>query len=206
MLVLKRHARYQQQVAGGPCDPVEDRHDIRLGIADLNQNEGLRRARREAGIQHVTAVVERHARIETRERACTADGLNAPHDAGAWNEPAEVLAKGPLEQSIATGIARHLNLADANLASCFTSGVVEYRLGEQHKAVVDDREVLIGGGLGGIVILIIALLLGADPRQLLEQMPSEGPAPTAETSRPTNPEEEEQRKFVGLSAGGSRQI
>ena len=27
----------------------------------------------------------------------------------------------------------------------------------------------IGGGLGGIVVLVIALLLGADPRQLLEQ-------------------------------------
>jgi predicted metalloprotease len=56
------------------------------------------------------------------------------------------------------------------------------------------------------VILIIALLLGADPRQLLEQMPSEGPAPTAETSRPTNPEEEEQRKFVAAVLGNTEDV
>jgi len=55
----------------------------------------------------------------------------------------------------------------------------------------------IGGGLGGIIILVIALLLGADPRQLLEQLPSEGQAPVTQSSRPTNPEEEELRKFVG---------
>jgi predicted metalloprotease len=55
----------------------------------------------------------------------------------------------------------------------------------------------IGGGLGGIVILLIALLLGADPRQLLEQLPSDGQAPATQSSRPTNPEEEELRQFVG---------
>jgi predicted metalloprotease len=55
----------------------------------------------------------------------------------------------------------------------------------------------IGGGLGGIVILVIALLLGADPRQLLEQLPSDGQVPATESSRPTNPEEEELRQFVG---------
>jgi predicted metalloprotease len=54
----------------------------------------------------------------------------------------------------------------------------------------------IGGGLGGIVILVIALLLGADPRQLLEQLPSDTQAPASQ-SRPTNPEEEELRGLVG---------
>jgi predicted metalloprotease len=73
--------------------------------------------------------------------------------------------------------------------------------GERQSDNVEDRRgisrggMAIGGGLGGIVILIIALLSGADPRQLLEQLPNQGPAGT-QTSRPTNPQEEEQKQFV----------
>lgn len=79
---------------------------------------------------------------------------------------------------------------------------MRWREGRQSENVEDRRGMsrggmAIGGGLGGIVILVIALLLGADPRQLLEQLPSEGQAPTAQSSRPTNPEEEELRQFVG---------
>lgn len=55
----------------------------------------------------------------------------------------------------------------------------------------------IGGGLGGIVILVVALLLGADPRQLLEQVQGEDPGSGPATSRPANPEEAELRQFVG---------
>jgi len=68
---------------------------------------------------------------------------------------------------------------------------------------VEDRRgisgggLAIGGGLGGIVIVVIALLLGADPRQLLEQVPGNDPGSGAGTSRPTNPEEAELRQFVG---------
>ncbi|MFN2514603.1 MAG: neutral zinc metallopeptidase [Pyrinomonadaceae bacterium] len=51
------------------------------------------------------------------------------------------------------------------------------------------------GGLGGIVVLVIALLLGADPRQLLEQLPSESPTSGTQSSRPTNPQEEEVKQF-----------
>jgi uncharacterized protein len=73
--------------------------------------------------------------------------------------------------------------------------------GERQSDNVEDRRgisrggMAIGGGLGGIVILIIALLSGADPRQLLEQLPNQGPAGT-QTSRPTSPQEEEQKQFV----------
>ena len=52
----------------------------------------------------------------------------------------------------------------------------------------------IGGGLGGILILVLALIFNADPRQLLEQLPAENPSGT-QTSRPTNPEEEELKQF-----------
>lgn len=79
---------------------------------------------------------------------------------------------------------------------------MRWREGRQSQNVEDRRGMsrggmAIGGGLGGIVILIIALLLGADPRQLLEQLPSDGQAPATQSSRPTNPEEEELREFVG---------
>jgi|SRR6185503_408440 len=68
----------------------------------------------------------------------------------------------------------------------------------QSTNVEDRRGVSRGGlavgGLGGIVVLIIALLLGADPRQLLENVPSADPrgGPSA-----ANPAEAELRQFVG---------
>ena len=79
---------------------------------------------------------------------------------------------------------------------------MRWREGRQSENVEDRRGMsrggmAIGGGLGGIVILVIALLLGADPRQLLEQLPSDQQAPATQSSRPTNPEEEELRQFVG---------
>jgi uncharacterized protein len=66
---------------------------------------------------------------------------------------------------------------------------------------IEDRRGLGGGGiaiggLGGIVVLILALLFGADPRQLFEQLPSENAGPASSSSRSTNPEEEELRQFT----------
>jgi predicted metalloprotease len=66
---------------------------------------------------------------------------------------------------------------------------------------IEDRRgaggrIAIGGGLGGIAILILALLFGADPRQLLQQLPQGDNG--AQTSRPANPEEEELKQFVGV--------
>ncbi len=78
---------------------------------------------------------------------------------------------------------------------------MRWREGRQSANVEDRRGMgrggmAIGGGLGGIVILVIALLLGADPSQLLEQLPSDTQAPVSQ-SRPTSPEEEELRGLVG---------
>ena len=73
--------------------------------------------------------------------------------------------------------------------------------GQRQSENVEDRRgmsgggLAIGGGLGGIVILIIALLLGADPRQLLEQVNEPGAAPGTQSSRPMNPAEEEAKQF-----------
>ena len=50
------------------------------------------------------------------------------------------------------------------------------------------------GGLGGIIMLVLALLFGVDPSQLLEQVPQNDPGTGA--PRATNPAEEEQKKFI----------
>jgi predicted metalloprotease len=72
--------------------------------------------------------------------------------------------------------------------------------GQRQSDNVEDRRgmsgggMAIGGGLGGIVLLVIALLLGADPRQLLEQRGVD-PSSGTTTSRPPNPQEDELKQF-----------
>jgi len=74
--------------------------------------------------------------------------------------------------------------------------------GQRQSENVEDRRgvsrggIAIGGGLGGIVLLVIALLMGADPRQLLEQLPTQDPASRTQTSRSITPQEEERKQFV----------
>ena len=82
--------------------------------------------------------------------------------------------------------------------------------GERQSSNIEDRRgiggrVAVGGGLGTVVVLILALLFGADPRQLLEQAPS-GPSSDVQSSRPLNPEEEELKQFVGVVLGKSEDV
>jgi len=67
---------------------------------------------------------------------------------------------------------------------------------------VDDRRVVsrggmaVGGGLGTIVLVVVALLFGADPRELLNQGQGGGdPARGTQSARPVNPQEEELKQF-----------
>ncbi len=60
------------------------------------------------------------------------------------------------------------------------------------------RGIAIGGGLGGLVILLLALLLGADPQQLLQQLPENNPGTSVPATRSISPEEEELRQFVAV--------
>jgi predicted metalloprotease len=84
--------------------------------------------------------------------------------------------------------------------------------GERQSENIEDRRgmsrggIAIGGGLGGIVLLVLALLFGADPRQLLEQMPAEDPGSATQTSRPINPEEEETRQFVAVVLASTEDV
>jgi hypothetical protein len=66
-------------------------------------------------------------------------------------------------------------------------------------------KVAVGGGLGTILILIIALLFGADPRQLLEQAPT-NPSSDVQSSRSTNPEEEDLKQFVSVVLAKSEDV
>lgn len=82
--------------------------------------------------------------------------------------------------------------------------------GERQSENIEDRRgmsrggMAIGGGLGGIVLIILALLFGADPRQLLEQMPQNQPG--TQTSRPTNPQDEETIQFVKVVLASTEDV
>jgi predicted metalloprotease len=82
--------------------------------------------------------------------------------------------------------------------------------GERQSTNIEDRrgiggKMAVGGGLGTIVVLILALLFGADPSQLLEQMPS-SPSSDVQSSRPVSAEEEELKQFVGVVLAKSEDV
>ena len=83
--------------------------------------------------------------------------------------------------------------------------------GERQSTNIEDRrglsggKVAVGGGLGTLLVIIIALLFGADPRQLLEQVPTDQPS-QVQTSRPQNAEEEELKQFVGVVLAKSEDV
>ncbi len=84
--------------------------------------------------------------------------------------------------------------------------------GERQSENIEDRRgmsgggIAIGGGLGSIVIIIIALLLGADPRQLLQQNPADDPAAGTQTARSTNPAEDETKQFVSVVLASTEDV
>ena len=70
---------------------------------------------------------------------------------------------------------------------------------ERQSDNIEDRRGMSGGkiaigGLGGVVVLVLALLLGADPRQILQQNPEQGSG--TQSSRAVNPQDEELKQFV----------
>lgn len=83
--------------------------------------------------------------------------------------------------------------------------------GERQSTNIEDRrglsggKVAVGGGIGTLLLLIIALLFGADPRQLLEQVPSGGGS-EVQSSRPVNTEEEELKQFVSVVLAKSEDV
>ena len=85
--------------------------------------------------------------------------------------------------------------------------------GERESSNVEDRRgmsgggrIAIGGGLGTLIIIIIAVLLGADPRQILQQVPNDTAPSTSQAPRPGNAEEEELKKFVSVVLGKTEDV
>ncbi|HVF21689.1 MAG TPA: neutral zinc metallopeptidase [Pyrinomonadaceae bacterium] len=82
--------------------------------------------------------------------------------------------------------------------------------GERQSTNIEDRrgiggKVAVGGGLGTVIVIIIALLFGADPQQLLEQLPSNSPE-RVQTSQPRSAEEEELKQFTGVVLAKSEDV
>ena len=76
---------------------------------------------------------------------------------------------------------------------------------------VEDRRGMSGrglafGGIGSVVILIVAFLLGVDPRKLLNSGGDTGPMPGTNATRPVNREEEELRQFTSAVLGSTEDI
>jgi predicted metalloprotease len=76
---------------------------------------------------------------------------------------------------------------------------------EDRRGMSGGRGIAVGGGLGTLVIMILALLFGFDPQTLLQQSPDNQPT-QVQTSRPQNSEEEELKQFVGVVLAKSEDV
>ena len=76
---------------------------------------------------------------------------------------------------------------------------------EDQRSGMGRGGIAIGGGLGGLVILIIALLLGADPRQLLQQNPGVAPN-NPQSSRPASTQDDEMKQFVSTVLASTEDV
>lgn len=83
--------------------------------------------------------------------------------------------------------------------------------GERQSTNIEDRRgfsagrVVGGGGLGALLLMVLALVFGVDPRQFMEQVP-ESPPSQVQTSRPQNSEEEELKQFVAVVLAKSEDV
>src|SRR5258705_13062586 len=84
--------------------------------------------------------------------------------------------------------------------------------GERESSNVEDRrgvsrgKVAIGGGLGTLIIIILALLFGADPQQILQQVPQNGPSAPVQSSQPNTQQEDEMKQFVSVVLGKTEDV
>ena len=84
--------------------------------------------------------------------------------------------------------------------------------GERESENVEDRRgigrggMAIGGGLGGLVLVLLALLLGADPRQFLQQSPTGDGSAGTQTSRPVDPRQEESKHFSSVVLASTEDV
>ena len=83
--------------------------------------------------------------------------------------------------------------------------------GERQSTNIEDRRgfstgrVAVGGGLGSLLLIILALVFGVDPRQFLQQSPDNSPA-QVQTSRPQNAQQDELKEFVAVVLAKSEDV
>ena len=76
--------------------------------------------------------------------------------------------------------------------------------GRRESTNVEDRRgvsrggLAVGGGLGTIAIMLLALLFGADPRELLNQTQESAPPSQTQGARRVNPQEDELKQFTSV--------
>lgn len=70
------------------------------------------------------------------------------------------------------------------------------------------RGLAVGGGLGTVAVLLIALLFGANPRDILNQIQGGGQQATSpsSSSRPVDPKEEELKRFSSVVLASTEDI
>jgi len=84
--------------------------------------------------------------------------------------------------------------------------------GQRESQNVEDRRgitggrIAIGGGLGTLVILIIAVILGINPQQLFQVLPEQSAQPGVESSRSQSPQEEELKRFSAVVLGKTEDV
>ena len=76
---------------------------------------------------------------------------------------------------------------------------------EDRRGMSGGRGIAVGGGLGTLLIMILALVFGFDPQTLLQQAPDEQPS-QVQSSRPRNAEEEELKQFVAVVLAKSEDV
>src|SRR5919112_1690414 len=83
--------------------------------------------------------------------------------------------------------------------------------GERQSTNIEDRrgmstgKMAVGGGLGTVLLMILALVFGFDPQTLLQQVPDDQSS-QVQSSRPVNAEEEELKQFVSVVLAKSEDV
>ncbi len=85
--------------------------------------------------------------------------------------------------------------------------------GRRQSTNIEDRRrvsrgwMLAGGGLTGLILIVVALLFGVDPTQLLQQVDTGGgPTPVTDPQQHFSPEEEARKQFTGVVLADTEDI
>ena len=85
---------------------------------------------------------------------------------------------------------------------------MRWRMGRRSENVEDRRGIgpggMVVGGLGTVIVVVVAMLFGVDPREILNQVGTDATAPTQQTA--PSAEEEELKEFVSVVLGETEDV